>query len=87
MAHNFSFPVHNPDEKLIDWWESRTTQQQSKDHAKGVQSLHMLLCWEIWCERNRRVFKDIALQIPQLVTKILDEIHVWTACGAKNLRE
>ncbi len=84
MNHNQPFPVHNPDESLVDWWESRT-KQQSKCQSKGMQSLHMLLSWEIWCERNRRVFKDKALQIPQLTARIMDEIHTWSACGAKYL--
>lgn len=84
MNHNQPFPVHNPDESLVDWWESRT-KQQSKCQSKGMQSLHMLLSWEIWCERNRRVFKDKELQIPQLTARIMDEIHTWSACGAKNL--
>jgi hypothetical protein len=84
MNHNQPFPVHNPDESLVDWWESRT-KQQSKCQSKGMQSLHMLLSWEIWCERNMRVFKDKELQIPQLTARIMDEIHTWSACGAKNL--
>jgi hypothetical protein len=43
---------HNPDETLLDWWERRT-EQNDKDKTKGMRSIHMLLSWKIWCERNR----------------------------------
>uniref|UniRef100_A0A0E0Q608 Reverse transcriptase zinc-binding domain-containing protein n=1 Tax=Oryza rufipogon TaxID=4529 RepID=A0A0E0Q608_ORYRU len=78
------FPTHNSEEKLIEWWEKRTL-QQDKRQTKGLRSLHMLLCWEVWCERNRRVFKDTELSMLQLVAKVLDEVQLWSACGAKDI--
>jgi hypothetical protein len=78
------FPAHNSEEKLIEWWEKRTL-QQDKRQTKGLRSLHMLLCWEVWYERNRRVFKDTELSMLQLVAKVLDEVQLWSACGAKDI--
>lgn len=45
----------------------------------------MLLCWEVWCERNRRVFENEELLMSQLMMKVLDEVQLWSACGAKDI--
>uniref|UniRef100_A0A0E0CSI8 [RNA-polymerase]-subunit kinase n=1 Tax=Oryza meridionalis TaxID=40149 RepID=A0A0E0CSI8_9ORYZ len=62
MEQNNVLQVYNPDERLIDWWEKRTL-QQDKNQTKGMRSPHMLLCWEVWRERNRRVFKGKELSM------------------------
>lgn len=82
MEQNNVLPVYNPDERLIDWWEKRTL-QQDKNQTEGMRSLHMLLCWEVWCERNRRILKGKELSM--LLAKFLDEVKLWSACGAKDI--
>jgi hypothetical protein len=69
---------------LLDRWERRTS-HGDKNKAKGMRSIHMLLGWEIWCERNRRVFRNKELAMSHLVTKIVDEINIWIGCGTKYL--
>jgi hypothetical protein len=83
MEQNNVLLVYNPDDRLFDWWEKRTL-QQDKNQTQRMRSLHMLLCWEVWCERNRQIFKGKELSMLQLVAKILDEVKLWSTCGAKN---
>jgi hypothetical protein len=49
---------------------------------KGAQSLTMLASWEIWRERNRRVFQHEELSIVALVRRIRDEASCWKLAGA-----
>uniref|UniRef100_A0A0D9VJ25 Uncharacterized protein n=1 Tax=Leersia perrieri TaxID=77586 RepID=A0A0D9VJ25_9ORYZ len=59
--------------------------QGDKVKSKGMKSLLLLVAWEIWGEQNMRVFKGEVLTIPQLVSKIIDEINLWSICGATNI--
>jgi predicted negative regulator of RcsB-dependent stress response len=66
-----------------EWWnEAIHKQGQSK---KAMASLAMLVSWEIWKERNARVFRNNASTLSMLVTKIKDEAVIWSLAGAKAL--
>jgi hypothetical protein len=66
-----------------EWWnEAIHKQGQSK---KAMASLAMLVSWEIWKERNGRVFRNNASTLSMLVTKIKDEAAIWSLAGAKAL--
>jgi hypothetical protein len=39
--------------------------------------LVILVCWVVWCERNRRIFDGIEKDWRRLVFEILDEAHQW----------
>lgn len=66
-----------------EWWnEAIHKQGQSK---KAMASLAMLVSWEIWKERNARVFRNNASTLSMLVTKIKDEAAIWSLAGAKAL--
>jgi hypothetical protein len=43
------------------------------------------LLWEVWLERNDRVFNRREALIPTIVAKIKSEISAWVAAGAKDL--
>lgn len=45
----------------------------------------LLVAWEIWCERNRQVFRNQQKPLPQLLDKIHDAIKLWKICGATNI--
>jgi hypothetical protein len=49
---------------------------------KGAQSTTMLGCWEIWRERNRRIFLNEELLVVALVRRIRDEATLWKPAGA-----
>jgi hypothetical protein len=52
------------------------------DDRKGAQSLALLATWEIWRERNRRIFEREALSVVALVRRIRDEASCWKLAGA-----
>jgi hypothetical protein len=54
---------------------------------KGLRSLILLVVWEIWKERNRRIFEHKEMAAPCLMAKIKEEARTWTLAGAKRLRD
>jgi len=54
---------------------------------KGLISLTVLVVWEIWKERNRRIFDHKEMATSSLLTKIKEEVSLWALAGAKRLRE
>jgi len=52
---------------------------------KGIRSLALLVIWEIWCERNARVFRKRETSAPGLLAKIKSEAGAWALAGAKDL--
>ena len=48
-------------------------------------TLMMLVAWEIWNERNARVFRNTAAPTTVVITKIKDEASIWARAGAKYL--
>ncbi|XP_071681789.1 uncharacterized protein [Lolium perenne] len=71
-------------------WEGTTTLSEwlcllgtTVDKRKGVQSLILLAAWEIWQERNRRIFQKEELSVEALIVRIRDEAALWNMAGAK----
>jgi hypothetical protein len=54
--------------------------------AKGAKSLIVLVCWMIWCERNRRIFDGVKRRADQIVAMIQAEARQWLLAGARRLR-
>ncbi|KAF8711217.1 hypothetical protein HU200_029233 [Digitaria exilis] len=44
----------------------------------------MLVMWEIWKERNGRVFQRRESSVPSLLGKIKNEVVAWRLAGAKH---
>lgn len=45
----------------------------------------MLISWELWKERNARVFRNVSSPSTILVEKIMNEATLWALAGAKGL--
>lgn len=45
----------------------------------------LLISWEIWKQRNTRVFLNIAVSVGVLVAKIKEECSLWSLAGAMHL--
>ena len=44
---------------------------------EGIRSLIMLTLWEIWRERNGRVFRKEGRRMPKIMEAIFDEAGIW----------
>ena len=64
-----------------EWWtEAIHKRGQSR---KDMTSLAMLVTWEIWKERNARVFRNTASTANMVIDKIKEEAALWGLAGAK----
>jgi hypothetical protein len=59
----------------------------SGQNRKGMTSLAMLIIWEIWNERNDRVFKNKRATSQVIFDRITKEAKLWVVAGAKNLSQ
>uniref|UniRef100_A0A8R7R329 Reverse transcriptase zinc-binding domain-containing protein n=1 Tax=Triticum urartu TaxID=4572 RepID=A0A8R7R329_TRIUA len=66
-----------------DWWLQIA--QSRAPSRSAMTSLLMLVSWEIWKERNARVFRNSATPTAVLVRNIKEEVKLWVMAGAKNL--
>jgi hypothetical protein len=53
--------------------------------AKGAKSLIVLVCWMLWCERNRRIFDGVERRLDQLVAMIQAEARNGFLAGVYEL--
>ncbi|WVZ67809.1 LOW QUALITY PROTEIN: hypothetical protein U9M48_016839 [Paspalum notatum var. saurae] len=65
------------------WWTS--TDAVPSTSKKGLRSLIILVCWEIWMERNNRIFNRSESPNGVVLQKIKDEAHLRVTAGAKGL--
>jgi len=86
----FLAPLHFQDitpqamESLQDWWV-RLRSFLPPTKRKGFNTLFSLITWELWKERNARVFRNAATPVPQLVQTISHFGEQWVLAGAKKL--
>jgi mannosylglycoprotein endo-beta-mannosidase len=66
---------------LSDWIQI-CRMNSPTEKRKGVHSLLLLATWEIWRERNRRIFQHEELSVEALVVRIRDEAALWNMAGA-----
>jgi hypothetical protein len=52
---------------------------------KGIRSMLLLACWEIWQERNNYTFKNKMPSPAHIIKAIHDTIQLWRLSGAKCL--
>jgi len=73
-----------PSEDTLQWWTNIT----SSEHVprKAILSLSLLIIWEIWCERNARIFRKQEKSALGLFSKIKNEAATWALAGAKHLQ-
>uniref|UniRef100_A0A3B6FNS0 Uncharacterized protein n=1 Tax=Triticum aestivum TaxID=4565 RepID=A0A3B6FNS0_WHEAT len=66
-----------------EWWTGSI--HIRSESPKALASLMMLISWEIWSERNARIFRNTAAPSAALVSKIKEELSLWALAGAKHL--
>uniref|UniRef100_I1NVK1 Uncharacterized protein n=1 Tax=Oryza glaberrima TaxID=4538 RepID=I1NVK1_ORYGL len=75
------FPIPGSENTcLTEWWlQARTCFR--KCYRTNFDSACMLICWQIWKERNARVFDQRSRSPNQLAEAIKEEILVWKEAG------
>jgi len=68
------------------WW-STTIKHVPKDHRKGLNSLIILVTWEIWKHRNACVFQGSRPSVQLLLQTVSSECVLWCMAGASKLKE
>uniref|UniRef100_A0ACD5WV21 Uncharacterized protein n=1 Tax=Avena sativa TaxID=4498 RepID=A0ACD5WV21_AVESA len=71
--------------KVLDYWHAIAKTPTSS--LKGLQTAIILIVWEIWKERNERVFGNRSSLPSVIMDKIREEEKDWILAGAKNLAE
>jgi hypothetical protein len=66
-----------------DWWTLLA--DGITPHQKALASLAMLTVWEIWNERNARVFRNKQSPSFVILDRIKVEARLWVLAGAKKL--
>ena len=72
-----------PSDNASQWWLNTATTPSVP--RKAMATIAMLITWEIWNERNRRVFRHHETLAPALMSLIKQEALAWVAAGAKDL--
>ncbi len=47
----------------------------------------ILMAWELWCECNARIFRQVASMPAIIIAKIKEEERAWIVVGAAKLTE
>ncbi|XP_071683637.1 uncharacterized protein [Lolium perenne] len=71
--------------KVLDYWQAITSTTTSS--PKGLRSAVILITWEIWKERNERVFNNKSSLPSVVMHKIREEGKDWILAGAKSLAD
>jgi hypothetical protein len=66
-----------------EWWNIAINKKG--EDRRGLASLAMLVSWEVWNERNGRVFRNKFSTANMVILKIKEEANCWSLAGAKAL--
>ena len=78
-------PQHNVS-RFSRWWK-RSIAAVPKEIRKGLNSLIILVAWEIWKHRNSCVFDNKRPNIQEVFRAISSEGELWCSAGASKLQE
>lgn len=70
---------------LPDWFIKITTDLPAAK-KQGLRSLIMLVMWEVWRERNARVFRKECRSIQRIMEGIYDEAKAWAYAGNEGMQ-
>lgn len=75
-------PVGHP--TTAAWWR-RLRRSENGEQRKGLDTLFALVSWQVWKERNARLFREESATHSELLETIKAEADRWIAAGAKGL--
>ncbi|TVU51343.1 hypothetical protein EJB05_02762, partial [Eragrostis curvula] len=73
-------------DELAEWW-LRSRKKMEKGRRKGFDSLVVLVVWQLWKERNRRVFNNERWLPQRLINATQDEAKLWYLAGIKHMSQ
>jgi hypothetical protein len=72
-------------ETVLHYWHAITGSPTA--HPQGLKTAVTLITWELWKERNDRIFNNKASMPMAVVEKIKEESKIWILAGAKHLAD
>jgi hypothetical protein len=64
------------DNPLLTTWFRDVSVATSSTRIKGTWSVMILICWNIWRERNARIFEGTEKPPDRLISEIKDEARL-----------
>ncbi|WVZ75617.1 hypothetical protein U9M48_023654 [Paspalum notatum var. saurae] len=89
ILHTLNFASLAPsaeDTRFFTWW-ARSISLVPKEARKGLNTLIILVAWEIWKFRNSYIFEGCQLRVERVLQLIEEEGLLWCRAGATNLQE
>lgn len=68
-------------------WVLGMANNQRGQYGEAAKSMLILVIWELWRERNERVFRNTSRSVQQIVSSIQDEARLWASAGNKGLKD
>jgi hypothetical protein len=72
--------------RFFGWWR-RSSLAVPKEARKGLNSLIILITWEIWKHRNACVFDHVRPNTQEVLRAVDTEGSLWCMAGASKLQE
>lgn len=69
----------------MDWF-LQTVNSAPPANREVIKSIIVLTLWEIWKERNSRVFRKEGRYMPKIMEAIFEEAELWAHAGNKGLQ-
>jgi hypothetical protein len=69
----------------VTTWFTELVTETTMSKRQGVSSMVILTIWEIWNERNGRIFRKASRNLNQVLHSIQDEARTWAFAGNREL--
>jgi hypothetical protein len=69
---------------ILEWWQ-RWRRRWIGVKRKGADTLFGLVAWELWKERNARLFRNESATSAQFLAKVKQIADLWIRAGARQL--
>ena len=66
-----------------EWWSHNANKKTQS--RRPLASLMLLISWELWKERNVRIFRNNAVPVGVVVSRIKEATSLWSIAGARHL--
>ena len=73
-SHNAMFAVADESQPVGEWWERLCSASGSREQNRGNMTVAAYIVWNLWKERNQRVFEHKELTAIALAGLIKDDI-------------